>query len=151
MKQFTEVSELANWDERLALAQLKSCLDKGAKNCGRADSVEGVQRKLIHMYGLSPTEAREQLHYLQRGPNESFFFLGNRVECLCKLAYGDLGPEAEERMALEHFDRAIADTALKQYLLAVRVKSLEDAVKAAEQYALVSQPARQNKTLTTPA
>jgi hypothetical protein len=144
LKQFAEVSALSGWDNHVTLVQLRGFLDKGAKDCGRGDTVQGVYRRLRNMYGLSSSEARERLHSLKRDANESYLSLGNRVERLSRIAYGDLGSEIEAKMSLEHFDRALGDTALRQHLLVVRARSLEEAIKAAEQYALVSrQPPQQ--------
>ena len=57
---------------------------------------------------------------------------------MCKIAYWDLGPSGEARMVLEHFDRALDDTALRQHLLLARAGTLEEAVSAAEKYSLAS-------------
>ena len=142
IKQFEQVARLSNWNERIAIVQLRSCLDRAAKDCGQADSVRGVFSRLLAMYGLSPAQAREMLHSLTREPNESYVVLGNRVDKLAKLAYGGLG-SLETQMALEHFDRALDHPSLRQHMLLVKPRSLDEAVKAAEQFALVSrQPSR---------
>lgn len=138
VKQFAEVAQLSGWADRVSVVQLRASLDKGAKDCGCADTLQGIYSQLLTMYGLSPAEARERLHSLKREPGESYLRLGNRVERLARLAYGGLGVEVETVLALEHFDRALDDPALRQHLLAVRASTLDVAVKAAEQYALVS-------------
>ena len=139
IKQFMEVSKLSGWDDKVALVQLRGCLDKGARDHGSADTLQGVFSRLLAAYGLTPSKARELLHCLKKEPGESYFALGNRVERLTRLAYGGLGLQTESQMALEHFDRALPDPALRQHLLVVRAGSLEKAVQAAEQYDLVAQ------------
>ena len=97
----------------MTFIQLRLYLDKNAKDCGRTDTAEGVFSHLLAMYGMSSSEAREHLYGLRREPSESYLLLGNRVKKLCRLAYGGLGEEAETQLALEHFDRAIGDPALR--------------------------------------
>ena len=127
----------------MALVQLRSCLEKGAKDCGAADSVPEINRRLLNMYGMSPTEAREHLHTIQRRVGEKYTSLGNRVEKLTKLAYGGVDPEMEGQLAMENFQRAIDDPALRRHLLVVQARTLDQAVMAAEQYELVGrQPSR---------
>ena len=138
IEQFQQIADLSGWDEKMTLVQLRGCLDKNAKDCSRASTVKGVYSKLLHMFGLSSSEARERLHGLRQEPDESYVKLGIRVERLTKLAYGGLGEEVEIQMALEHFDRALSDSTLRQHLLGIRPKNLEAAVRAAEKYALVS-------------
>lgn len=137
IRQFREVAELSNWDERVALAQLRSCLDKSAKDCGYADTLSGVYEQLLTMFGLTASEARERLHHLKKEDGENYLRLGNRVERLTRLAYGGLDVHVENQMAIEHFDRALSDYALRQHLLVVRPRTLTEAVTAAESYARV--------------
>ena len=137
IRQFREVSDLNGWNDRATLAQLRSFLDRGAKDCGYADTLAGVYEQLLAMYGLTPSEAREQLHHLRKDDEESYLRLGNRVERLARLAYGGMAPNMESQMAVEHFDRAISDRELRRHLLVVRPRTLTDAVMAAESYALV--------------
>jgi hypothetical protein len=143
IRQFAEVQELSGWSDRLALVQLRNCLDKGARDCGRADTLSGVYSTLLGMFGLTPTEARERLHSLKQDTEESYVKLGARVERLIKIAYGGLGSEIEMQMALEHFDRAIVDPALRRHLLVAPARTLREVVSAAERYDLVGpQPLR---------
>ena len=140
IRQFTEVCQISNWSDRVALVQLRSCLEKGAKDCGWADSAPEINRRLLNKYSLSPAEARHRLHLIQRQSDESYLSLGNRVEKLVKLAYGNMGEEYENQMALEYFDRAIEEPALRRHLLVVKAGSIDQAVAAAEQYDLVDRP-----------
>ena len=140
LKQFADVHKLNNWEDEVAVVQLRSCLDKAAKECGRAETLSGVIDRLLSMYGLSSSEARERLHNLKRDPGESYVSLGNRVERLARLAYGDLGSKTEMQLALKHFDRALTDVSLRQHLLVLRPRNLEEAVRAAQQFTLVDRP-----------
>ena len=137
LKQFADVRMLNNWDDKVALVQLRNSLEKGAKDCGRADTLSRVYDRLLSMFGLSATEARERLHNLKRDANETYVSLGNRVERLAKLAYGQFDSATEMQLSLEHFDRALTDAALRQHLLVVRPRTLDEAVRAAQQFALV--------------
>jgi hypothetical protein len=146
LRQFAEVTQLNGWSNRVALAQLRNSLDKGARDCGQGDTLSEVFSQLLAMYGLTPPEARERLHQLRQDPSESYLQLGGRVGKLTRLAYGGLGGGIEVQMALEHFDRAVTDPALRQHLLVVQPQTLKDAVAAAERYALVgSQPVRPSR------
>ena len=89
IKQFRDIWELNHWSDRVALVQLRSCLEKGAKDCGRADSVPEINRLLLAAYGISSSEARNRLHHLRRGPEENFLSFGARVERLARIGYGE--------------------------------------------------------------
>ena len=146
IKQFKAVVDLNAWDEHTALVQLRSCLEKGATDCGEPDDVKEVYQQLIAMYGISASEAKEKLHTVRKDNSESYIKFGNRVSKLSKLAYGGLGDEVQNQMALEHFDRALGDVALRQYLLVIRPRTLAEAVSATESFARVGrQPASQFK------
>ena len=149
--QFEQVSKLGGWSDQIALVQLRNCLEKGAKDCGRASTLQGVYSRLLAMFGMTPSMAREKLHNLRREPGESYLQLGNRVERLSRLAYGGLGDEAESSLALEHFDRALDDPSLRQHLLVVNARGLDEAVRAAEQYALVGPQASRTARGRDPA
>lgn len=138
IKQFAEIAKLSEWDDQMAVVQIRSCLDKSARDAGRADTLHGIFGRLLSMFGLTASAAREKLHHLSREPGESYLKLGSRVEKLTKLAYGGLGPEVENQMAIESFDRALDEPALRQHLLLAGANTLEETVKAAERYALVS-------------
>lgn len=137
IKQFREVAELCEWDDRVALVQLRSCLERKARDCARGDSLREVFGRLLAMFGLTPSQAREELHNLVRESNESYRSFGDRVDRLSQLAYGGLGHVLEKTLALEHFDRAVSDPTLRQHLLVVKPERLEDAIRAAEEYARV--------------
>lgn len=139
IQQYNDVCALSGWEERVALAQLRGALDKGAKEAGRADSVKEVFRRLLYMFGLLPEEAREKLHQTRREPGESYMNLGNRVGRLARLSYGGLGSEVESTLAVEAFDRALDDPALRQYISLAKVNTLDGAVKAAERYVMLAQ------------
>ena len=134
IKQFVEVAKLCGWDDQVALVQLRSSLERKAMDCARGDSLKEVFSRLLAMFGLTPLQAREKLHSLERKPSESYRAFGDRVDQLSQLAYGGLSPEVEKQLALEHFDCAIADPTLRRHLLAVKPGKLEDAIQAAEEY-----------------
>ena len=141
IKQFSDVSMLSQWDPQVEVVQLRSCLEKVAKECGAADSVMEINGKLLARFGLSSSEAREMLHRIQRTTGESYLSLGSRVERLTQLAYGGMDKDFLSTTAMEHFSRAIEDPALRQHLLLVRARTLDATVTAAEQYILVGRQA----------
>ena len=83
------VSDLNGWNDQVS--QQRSCLGKGAKDCGYADTLAGVYGQLLAMYSLTP-EAREQPHHLIEDDGESYLRLGNKVERLTGLAYAGMEP-----------------------------------------------------------
>ena len=94
--------------------QLRSCLEKGAKDCARADSVLMINRLLLAAYGISSSEARNTVHDLTREPS-----FGARVERLARIGYGGIGRDTKNSMAVEHFECSVIDPALRQHLLLV--------------------------------
>lgn len=137
IQQFEEVAKLCGWNDRIALVQLRGCLEKNAKDCGGADTITDIYQQLLSIYGMSSAEARERLHSVTRESGESYSRLGNRVQRLTKLAYRGLGQEVEMQMALDYFNRALTEPALRQHLLAISPISLGAAITAAENYRLV--------------
>lgn len=137
IQQFVEVSELSKWSDQIALVRLRGCLEKSAKEAGRAESMKMVFARLLSMFGLTPAQAREKLHHLRRESGESYLKLANRVERLTRLAYGGLGAEVEVQLAMECFDRSLDDPALRQYLSVSKPRTLDETVQAAEHYAML--------------
>ena len=138
IQQFRDIIRLTGWTEEVAVVQLRSCLEKDAKVCGRADTVDNIYQRLLSTYGVSPSQAREKLHALKHESGESYIALGNRVEQLTKQAYGTLGDRVVEEMAIEHFERAVGNTGLRQHLLLAKSRTLDEVVRATEQFFLVS-------------
>ena len=62
IQQFVQVTQLCGWDDQIALAHLRGCLTKNAVECGRADTLQGICRRLVANFGVSASEARETPH-----------------------------------------------------------------------------------------
>ena len=85
-------------------------------------------------FGLLPREAKSRLSNLRR---DFYTFLQEHaaeVERLVNIAYGDLPPDHRAKIRLETFCNTLGYQPLQRPLLAVPTHTLEDALRAGNEY-----------------
>ena len=131
---FEEVTEANEWRQGAALLHLRDSLRESAEDCGRAAHVQAIYAALRARFGLSPREARSRLSNLRKEFRTSLQEHAAEVERLVDIAYGDLPPEHRARMRMETFCNTLGYLPLQRHLLAVPIHTLEDAVRAGNEY-----------------
>lgn len=134
IRQFQEVAEANEWNPRAELLSLRASLKEGAQDCGKADDVRGVFGALRARYGTSPREARNRLLNLKKEYKTGLQEHASEVEGLVELAFADLPGQTRREMALETFGSTLGNAYLQRHLLAVRPDSLEEAVRAGNEF-----------------
>jgi hypothetical protein len=138
--QFLEVAEANVWPVAARLLHLREALKQGAKECGRAGHLDGVFAALRARYGLSPREARAKLSALRKDPKSTLQEHATEVDRLCQIAYVDLPDHYRAGMALETFCNTLGNAHLQRHLLAVQALTLEQAVRAGNEFAQIKAP-----------
>jgi hypothetical protein len=132
--QFEEVAEANRWGDAAALLHLREALKEGARDCGRAQSLMGTFTALRARYGLSPREARSKLNSLRREPSTTLQEHASEVQKLVSVAYTDLPRCHQADMIVETFCSTVGNAYLQRHLLAVPTPTLEDAVRAGNEF-----------------
>ena len=107
---------------------------KNAEGCGRTPSVLAVYAALRARFGLSPRETRSWLSTLRKEYRTSLQEHAAEVERLIAIAYGELPVEYQAGMNLETFCSTLGYMPLQRHLLAVPTHTLEDAVRAGNEF-----------------
>ena len=134
VRQFTDVAAANEWPRAAALLHLRRALRDGATNCGRADTVEGIFNALRARFGLTPREARARIVVLQRDFQTTLQEHGDEVERLVEVAYAEIPCDLRRSMAVDIFASTIGNGYLQRHLLAVATPTLEEAIKAGNEY-----------------
>jgi hypothetical protein len=139
--QFSEVAEANEWPAAAGLLHLRETLKEGARDCGRAASIGGIFTALRARYGFSPREARAKLSVLRKDGRETLQEHASEVSRLSRIAYGDLPAQHREELALETFCNTLGNMPLQRHLLAVQARTLEEAVRAGNEFWQIKVPA----------
>lgn len=134
IRQFQEVSEANEWNDRAELLSLRASLKDAAQDCGKAVDVRGVFGALRARYGTSPREARNKLLGLKKEYKTGLQEHAAEVEGLIELAFADLPGQTRNEMALETFCSTLGNAYMQRHLLAIRPASLEEAVRAGNEF-----------------
>ena len=131
---FKKVTEANGWGHGAALLHLRDALKNTAEDCGRAANVQATFAPLRARFGLSPREARSRLSVLKKNFRTPLQEHAAEVERLVNIAYADLPQEHRARMRIEIFDNTLGYLPLQRHLLAVHTPTLEDAVRAGNEF-----------------
>ena len=140
--QFTDVAEVNQWPQVSALLHLRRGLKGEAANCGKYETIHRIMAALRARYGITPRQARSKLTNLRRDARTSMQAHSFEVEKLIKVAYQELPEEMRNTMAVDAFVSTVGNGYLQRHLLAVEPRTLEEAVKASNEYLQVSTGSR---------
>lgn len=146
ISRFEEISDANGWGDAAALLHLREALKENAEGCGRAPSVMAVYAALRARFGLSPREARSRLSTLRKEYKTSLQEHAAEVERLITIAYGELPVEYQAGMKLETFCSTLGYMPLQRHLLAVHTHTLEDAVRAGNEFLQIKPGGEKNNT-----
>lgn len=122
------------WEDAAAYLHLREALKEGAQDCGRPQTLAGIFTALRARYGLSPREARTRLNGLRRDSSTTLQEHASEVQRLVEIAYADLPRHNRESMVIDTFCNTIGNAYLQRHLLAVPTDTLEDAVRAGNEF-----------------
>ena len=140
IQQFTDVADANQWNPAATLLHLREALKDGARECGKANTIAGIFAALQARFGLSVREARAKLTSLRRDSRTSLQEHAAEVEKLVGIAYADLPERHRVQMALDTFCNTLGHAYLQRHLLAVHADTLEDAVRAGNEYLQIKPP-----------
>ena len=140
IRQFHDVSDANDWDDRAELLHLRTSLKEGAQDCGKAADVRSVIGALRARYGTSPREARSKLLSLKKDYKTGLQEHAASVEGLVELAFADLPLQNRQEMTLETFSNTLGNSYLQRHLLAIRPGTIEEAVRAGNEFLQIRTP-----------
>ena len=134
IRQFTDVAEANNWCAMATLLHLRKALEKEANECSRGRDVRDIFTSLRARYGMTAREARAKLAGLRRDHKTTLQEHSAEVEKLVGVAYAAFPGELRRTMSMDTFASTIGNGYLLRHLLAVPAETLEDAVRAGNEY-----------------
>ena len=134
IQQFLEVADANHWEDGAILLHLRESLKDGARECSRARTAEGILTALRARYGMTVKEARAMLTRLRKEPGTALQEHATQVEKLVNLAHGDLPANYREGMLMDQFSSTLGYPALQRHLLAVAPTTIEEAVRAGNEF-----------------
>lgn len=146
IRRFEEVANANDWRPGAALLHLREALKDEAQDCGRAGTIPAIFTALRARYGLTPREARSRISALKRDSQTSLQEHATEVERLVGVAYADLPQGYQNRMVLDTFCGTIGNSYLQRHLLAVDTETVEDAVRAGNEYLQIRTGADRSRT-----
>ena len=138
---FQNCADLGRWSETDKALTLSACLmgQDRAFYLGLSPLDRSSYHRLVQKISERFGSVRQQSPYLtkfetrQRRPEEPIASPGDELRLLSKRAYPDLGPDAQESLALHQFNKAIT-LEMKCRCIDRDCRTVEDAVQVVERY-----------------
>jgi hypothetical protein len=140
LRQFNDVAKANQWGDDATLLHLRSALKEEASGCGGADTVDEILEALKTRFGLTPAEARTRLIQMKRDYKNTLQEHASQIEELVRVAYQDFGPAARTRLAIDQFTSSVNNMALQRHYLAIRPETVQEAVRAGNEFLLIKSP-----------
>ena len=134
ISQYEDVAKANRWSIQESTLHLRSSLTGKALECGRGEDPEEIFSELRAHFGITPRQAKEQLHKFQRSPKQSLRDMGTQISGLVKKAYSKLDMEDQEEMALDVFMKALGDRDLRRMLLIRPPSNMKEAIQLSEDF-----------------
>jgi hypothetical protein len=134
LRQFKDITIASEWNSAASLLHLREALKGKAQECGNADTVEDVFEALQAKFGISAREARNKITLLRRDTRTTLQEHATTVSKLMNTAYNDLPQDHRQRLVLDTFQNTINHAYLQRHLLAVNPGTLEDAIRAGNDF-----------------
>jgi len=134
IQQFRDVMDANKWNPTAALLHLRQSLKGSAQECGKANTIEAVFNVLKSRFGMTVREARTKLTSLRKEHRATLQEHALEVERLVNVAYSELAERHRQDMMLDVFQTTLGNAYLQRHLLAVHAVTMEEAVKAGNEY-----------------
>ena len=134
IRQFEEVANANGWGAGAGIIHLRAALRDSARDCGQAETIAGILAALRARFGITIREAKARLVSLRRDYKTTLQAHAAEVERLVNIAYADLPRQHRERMVMDTFHSTLNHGYLQRHLLAIETPTLEDAVRAGNEY-----------------
>lgn len=134
---FDEVAVANQWTPIDTLINLRSSLEGPARDCGGANTIQGVYDALRTRFGVAPKQARERLRNLRKSPKTSLSEFAVEVERLIGIAYSSASADERLDMSIDSFIRGLEPRSLQVFLLARRPATMKDAITAVEEFSQI--------------
>ena len=125
------------WSHASTLIHLRASLTEEAMDCGRADSVDGIYETLRVRFGMTSQEAQAKLVSLRRDFKKPLHAHAAEITKLVNIAHAALPEGYRKEMILTSFRGSLNHVYLQRHLLAVQPQTLDDAVRAGNEFLLV--------------
>ena len=134
INQFEDVAQANRWDGVSARIHLRAALTDAAVACGQAEDVEHIFTALRARFGMTGREAKAKLAVLRKGQQTSLQEHAAQVDRLVDTAYAELPRQHQREMKLDIFQTSLGNAYLQRHSLAVQPRTLEDAVRAGNEF-----------------
>ena len=134
IQQFIDVADANGWQPAAAVLHLREALRQEARDCGKANDVAGIFELLRSRFGLTNREARARITSLRRDHQTSLQAHAAEVDRLVKVAYADLPGRHQSGLVLDTFCSTLGHSYLQRHLLAVQPQTIEEAVRAGNEF-----------------
>lgn len=134
ISQFEDVAQANQWNAAATRIHLRASLTDTATACGQAEDPAQIFTALRARFGLTSREAKAKLATLRREPRTSLQEHAAIVERLVSTAYAELPRHNQHDMKLDTFQTSLGHPYLQRHLLAIQPRTLEDAVRAGNEF-----------------
>ena len=132
--QFQDVAQANQWNGAAARIHLRASLTDVASACGQAEDLEHIFIALRARFGITSREAKAKLAALKKEQHTSLQEHAAKVERLVNTAYAELPRNNQQDMKLDTFQTSLGNPYLQRHLLAIQPRTLEEAVRAGNEY-----------------
>lgn len=151
ISQFNDVAEANEWTARQTVLHLRTQLEGPAVDCGRGESVEAILTALRVRFGISERQGKERLMSLRKKAQDSMYDHAVEIKRLVEVAFPTLRAIDRDQLALDYFHRSIDNKAYQRHILALNLRTMEEAISAAEDFFAVGGVENTTKFSARPA
>ena len=134
LDQFHEVAETNHWEDASTLIHLRESLKDEARECGRSQTIQGIEARLRRCFGMTPREARAKLATLKKHHKTSMQQHTVEISNLVLLRYAELENAQQRHPAVQSFTNSLGNPQLQIHHLAIAPKDIPTAVRACTEY-----------------
>ena len=128
------MAEANYWDDASILIHLRESLKDEVRECGRSQTIPGIEARLGGRFGITPLEARAKLATLKKHHKTSLQQHADEISNLIMLGYVELENAQQRNLAMESFANSLGNPQLQRHLLAIAPADLPTAVQACTEY-----------------
>jgi len=134
IREFEDVSTIAQWPAPVRLLQLRSCLTGSAKSYAIGEDVGQIYQALRARFGLTARDARTKLQNMRRDRRTSLQDHANAIERLALIVFSRTALEERRELIYEAFFSTFNDSGLQKHYLAAKITTIEEALEMGRSY-----------------
>jgi len=146
IKEFEDVTTIAEWPARVRIFQLRACLTGRAKSFAFGPDEAYIKRAFRARFGLTTDEAADSLQVMRRDRRTPLEDHANEVKRLAQAAFSHATGNDRKPLVYNAFFQSVNHPDVQRYWLVAQVSSIEEVLEMGKTYFQVEESRRLSYT-----